>query len=226
MLPAWYNLRARYLDTGIGRFLTRDTWGGDYIQPMSLNRWMYVEGNPILLIDPSGFVPKKEEVGINFFYSCNCGWLDFGHANPSNTLELINRVYAKVNRPQNINVVDDIRIIRADVYTPIKLSLKKYIAVKENHSDKAGTILGMYMGIEEFREQLQCFVRYGNSCYSEEDLSSDIIGFYMAINNRFGNNGDKLGDPRYDEKSYKWLAEICGMPKDRGAATIYSNNIF
>jgi len=41
----------------MGRFLTRDTWEGDYNRPLSLNRWNYVEGNPINLIDPSGKTP-------------------------------------------------------------------------------------------------------------------------------------------------------------------------
>jgi RHS repeat-associated protein len=48
------HLRARYLDTGIGRFISRDVWGGDYNRPLSLNRWMYVEGNPVNYSDPSG----------------------------------------------------------------------------------------------------------------------------------------------------------------------------
>ena len=47
-------LRARYLDTGIGRFISRDTWAGDYNSPLSLNKWMYVEGNPVNYVDPSG----------------------------------------------------------------------------------------------------------------------------------------------------------------------------
>ena len=47
-------LRARYLDNSVGRFISRDTWAGDYNRPLSLNRWMYVEGNPILYADPSG----------------------------------------------------------------------------------------------------------------------------------------------------------------------------
>ena len=47
-------LRSRYYSSGTGRFLTRDTWGGDYNRPLSLNRWMYVEGNPINRVDPSG----------------------------------------------------------------------------------------------------------------------------------------------------------------------------
>jgi hypothetical protein len=47
-------MRARYYDTGIGRFTTRDTYEGDYQYPLTLNRWMYVNGNPIVFTDPSG----------------------------------------------------------------------------------------------------------------------------------------------------------------------------
>ncbi|MBE7436686.1 MAG: RHS repeat-associated core domain-containing protein [Anaerolineales bacterium] len=50
-------LRARYYSSCDGRFLSRDTWGGDYINPLSLNRWMYVEGNPVNLVDPTGRAP-------------------------------------------------------------------------------------------------------------------------------------------------------------------------
>lgn len=47
-------LRARHYVTSIGRFLTKDTWEGNYNRPLSFNRWMYVEGNPANYIDPSG----------------------------------------------------------------------------------------------------------------------------------------------------------------------------
>jgi RHS repeat-associated protein len=47
-------LRARYLDTAAGRFMSRDTWGGEYTKPHSLNGWNYVEANPIMYVDPSG----------------------------------------------------------------------------------------------------------------------------------------------------------------------------
>lgn len=50
------NLRARYLNTGIGRFITRDTWPGNYQRPLSLNGWNYVEGNPVNFTDPSGHI--------------------------------------------------------------------------------------------------------------------------------------------------------------------------
>jgi len=47
-------LRARYYSPAQGRFLSRDVWEGDYNNPLSLNRWGYVEGNPINYTDPSG----------------------------------------------------------------------------------------------------------------------------------------------------------------------------
>ena len=48
------NLRARWYAPGQGRFLSRDTWQGDYARPMSYNGWLYVAGNPVNAIDPSG----------------------------------------------------------------------------------------------------------------------------------------------------------------------------
>ena len=50
-------LRARYYAPQDGRFISRDTWAGDYNRPLSLNKWNYVEANPIIFVDPSGFSP-------------------------------------------------------------------------------------------------------------------------------------------------------------------------
>jgi RHS repeat-associated protein len=50
-------LRARHYSPADGRFTSRDTWSGDVNRPLSLNRWMYVEGNPINLTDSSGNFP-------------------------------------------------------------------------------------------------------------------------------------------------------------------------
>src|SRR5690606_39154367 len=37
-----YSMRARYYDPSVGRFLTRDTWGIDFENPVELNRYVYV----------------------------------------------------------------------------------------------------------------------------------------------------------------------------------------
>ena len=51
-------LRARHYDPSIGRFMTRDTWAGGGASPLSLNRFSYVENNPLSLADPSGLKPR------------------------------------------------------------------------------------------------------------------------------------------------------------------------
>ena len=52
-------LRSRWYDPASGRFNTKDSWQGDYNRPLSLNRWMYVEGDPINATDPSGTTPYE-----------------------------------------------------------------------------------------------------------------------------------------------------------------------
>ncbi len=47
-------LRARYYNPADGRFTSRDTWGGDMNRPMSMNRWNYVQSNPVNYVDPTG----------------------------------------------------------------------------------------------------------------------------------------------------------------------------
>jgi len=54
-------LRARYYSPTAGRFLTRDSWQGDYSRPASLNRWLYAYANPALYTDPSGFAASALE---------------------------------------------------------------------------------------------------------------------------------------------------------------------
>ncbi len=65
-------LRARYYMPNDGRFLTRDTWMGDYNSPLSLNRWGYVEGNPVNRVDPMGLFSRE-------LIFKNIDYLDFEH---------------------------------------------------------------------------------------------------------------------------------------------------
>jgi RHS repeat-associated protein len=46
--------KARFYDPAIGRFITPDTIVPDPMKTQSYNRYMYVEGNPITLQDPTG----------------------------------------------------------------------------------------------------------------------------------------------------------------------------
>ena len=49
-----YYLRARYYDPGVGRFTSMDTWAGRSRNPISLNKYLYGNANPVSHTDPSG----------------------------------------------------------------------------------------------------------------------------------------------------------------------------
>ncbi|MCB9298298.1 MAG: RHS repeat protein [Lewinellaceae bacterium] len=49
-----YYYRTRYYDAEVGRFLTRDGFEGVMDQPLGLNKYNYVESNPIIRVDPTG----------------------------------------------------------------------------------------------------------------------------------------------------------------------------
>ncbi|ULO09514.1 RHS repeat-associated core domain-containing protein [Paenibacillus sp. 19GGS1-52] len=50
------NLRARWYDPSIGRFITEDTWEGRINHPDSQNPYVYVVNNPLIYVDPSGHI--------------------------------------------------------------------------------------------------------------------------------------------------------------------------
>jgi RHS repeat-associated protein len=50
-----YYLRDRYYNQAVGRFTRADKWEGDFGSPLSLNKYLYANGNAVNAIDPSGF---------------------------------------------------------------------------------------------------------------------------------------------------------------------------
>ncbi|WP_342596900.1 RHS repeat-associated core domain-containing protein [Cyanobacterium aponinum UTEX 3222] len=60
-------LRARYLDSQTGRFVSRDTFRGSINDPVTLHRYLYANANPIMFVDPSGFVSAS----VNDFVIAN-----------------------------------------------------------------------------------------------------------------------------------------------------------
>ena len=53
-----YYMRARYYNAAIKRFINQDTMTGSIESSQSLNRYAYVEGNPVSYLDPFGLCPE------------------------------------------------------------------------------------------------------------------------------------------------------------------------
>ena len=49
-----YYLRARYYSPTTTRFLSRDTYDGKLIDPISQNHYLYAGANPVMYVDPNG----------------------------------------------------------------------------------------------------------------------------------------------------------------------------
>jgi RHS repeat-associated protein len=55
-----YYMRARYYTPDAKRFVNRDVLLGNLNQSQSLNRFVFVNGNPVKYVDPSGYLPFLE----------------------------------------------------------------------------------------------------------------------------------------------------------------------
>ena len=59
-------LRARYYDSQGGTFLTEDSYPGEATDPLSQNRYSYVQNNPVNYTDPSGHFWSSIKKGWNY----------------------------------------------------------------------------------------------------------------------------------------------------------------
>ena len=50
-----YYLRARYMDTSTGRFISQDSYAGSAYDPDTLHKYLYANANPVSNSDPSGY---------------------------------------------------------------------------------------------------------------------------------------------------------------------------
>lgn len=63
-----YYMRSRYYNPGIKRFINMDPLLGNLANTPSLNRYAYVQGNPVVFIDPTGYAPDYISFGFNAQY--------------------------------------------------------------------------------------------------------------------------------------------------------------
>ncbi|MHC1781850.1 MAG: RHS repeat domain-containing protein [Anaerolineaceae bacterium] len=224
-------LRALYYEPAVGRFLSKDSWNGDLNKPTSLNKWLYGYSNPIALVDPSGLSPSRPDVlDGKAIYSCNCGWVDLPHANPINAAEIYDLLNANPSTNGISGIRENLMALWLKIPIPENYPLPELLrnvlgvmAVVERDLDqntKDRVAFGIYMARENLREAsaLPATPFGGNSGFSEEDLSSDVIGFYMYTNG--------IGDARYDANSWNWLAQHCGFNQDNKKAIDDSLHVY
>ncbi|MBI9051560.1 MAG: RHS repeat-associated core domain-containing protein [Anaerolineaceae bacterium] len=200
-------LRARYYAPGSGRFVSKDTWSGDSNMPMSFNAWLYGYGNPVRYVDPSGKIPKREDIiDGQVVYSSKCGFIDFGHVNTFVVNEIIDAL-----KKEEVTYNEKYHIFTAKFSTPPTLVSEKNSSVTAivqkglSEQQRTEVALGIWRTLNDKVETHQNALWF--TSYSFEDLSSDEIGFYLALEK--GNV-----DPRINQDSWDWLADKCEIDKE------------
>jgi RHS repeat-associated protein len=100
------NLGARYYDPHLGRFMSPDPVGFVESNPMSFNRYAYVNNNPYKYVDPDGeflnFAAKFVlDVGVNVAFNyVTTGQMDVGGALKESAIGILNpaKTVAKVGK--------------------------------------------------------------------------------------------------------------------------------
>ena len=70
-----YYMRARYYNIDIKRFVNQDVVTGSIERSSSLNRYAYVEGNPVSYLDPFGLERNVANENGEVWYKLKCGFL-------------------------------------------------------------------------------------------------------------------------------------------------------
>ena len=241
-------LRARYYAPEVGRFISKDPFPSFDTSPQTLNAYQYVVNNVINLVDPSGRIPNEPEIiQGRFTYSCNCGWIDWAHAEPGRTLRILEIVDAAIASQS------DSHIPHLAYYEhpfpvpgigPVETAGPLRFNPNLTFEDRLSVALGIY---QESEERFESFWssrysrlanvlppigerpsswgpiqdRFSDTYFTEEDLPSDLIGFYRAIDDDLKSPAPGLWEDNKDK-----LADICGFPKEKDRALRWSRRVY
>lgn len=136
-------------------------------------------------------IPKEDEIPDRYNFTANCGWIDWSHAQPGLSRNLIARVQSasdalrtaggtstagQLNTPSMQSSAGGIVLSS----TSLSIQLLRPLSSQEVLS----VALSIFKRISLVFETLQEWTDpIGHSSFSQEDLPSNLIGFYRAVMN-------------------------------------------
>jgi hypothetical protein len=138
------------------------------------------------IIDGSQAIGKK----YGLIYTKRCGWVDFGHANPDGP-DGANNLWDKIlnEKDEGSGESEFFRItykqLMGNKY--IKMGIQKKYDIRKgiDVNDKKSVALSIFLDVSNEFESMQSGLPFRwvtNSGFSAEDLVSNLIGFYRAVN--------------------------------------------
>ena len=175
--------RNRAYDPVYGRWLQRDP----QIYADSMNLYLYVLNSPLTKQDPSGMTTKADIDRGRLVYSCNCGWIDWKHAEPGsamraywNTILTESGARSLTRNGFNVTLSQGSGVLGIELMRGLQSAFVPYGVTLE---EKKGIALDIFKKVSEQHEGIQLsWEGWGTSSgFSEEDLVSNLIAFYRTV---------------------------------------------
>jgi len=242
-IPRWATSRLKAIQSATEVVKNRSTTGNivkDAVGELIFhNRYSYTGGNPVNRVDRNGLIPERDKISSDdyeYTYSCNCGWIDWKHADPNITarrvIELVQRTFeyyvqagsnAKVAKLSAWDLSHNITVPlgplgRASLGT---FHEDVYIDCDMTANDILPIAMAIFRSVEMAHEGSipSWFSRFSSerwTNYAEEDLTSNLIAFYRAVDSQF--------DGRYGENAQ--LPNVCDYPSDESTGQQWSQQVF
>jgi len=71
-----YYAQQRYYSPKLGRFTRIDPWAGDVLNPITLNKYLYANGNPLGFLDPTGTYGEAGHYYTTYYVALRVGYTD------------------------------------------------------------------------------------------------------------------------------------------------------
>ena len=197
-----YNFH-RYYDPRVGRYVRRDPIGLDG----GVNVFLYALNDPISKRDVLGLTFSRSDLDIKtgpswdeggtpkISFTCNCGWIDWSHLNPKGAKEFLQKfkdpsLSGTQDSPYYVLSYGQDSLRFGLIGPEVQFSYKVWYGLSQPEIYEVA--LAIFMKVSEAFEREQGTYSlqtplgpwrpetlFGSS-FSEEDLVSDLLGFYRA----------------------------------------------
>ncbi len=179
----------RYYSLELGRWLTRDP----IEEQGGINLYGFVGNSPVNDVDPFG-LSSRSDIPHRLEYSCNCGWIDWGHARPGPEFRelwngpngiLSNKGYTSIKTGFMVKYGQMMSFVSGNNKL-LTHGVKGSYFVKNGltRSQQESVALAIFQDITVAFETLQSGLPYSvasSSGFSEEDLTSNLLLFYRVV---------------------------------------------
>lgn len=217
----------RYYNPQIGRWISRDP----IEEADGINLYGFVGNDAIGKTDVLGLFTDQDIIESNISYSCNCGWIDWNHVavgsrtkpdrGPNKGAFSAWAIWNKV-----LNDRDAERSLTKEGYKVsafqrrnvlvmyLKYGGEYFVRSPLDVAQKKTVALAIFQEVSMKKEG--AFPDMSGSSFAGEDLPSNLISFYAAVNNYTRRDIDricKVQDP--DESMVVWKNINRNLPKNR-----------